>query len=74
MRGSAFVVFVLNLFLDEDSVQEWEAFGRRLLPIHLQRIGDQAEAIGFQGETPTVFAISARAAAAAGREGFGVPA
>ncbi len=71
-RGMQSVVFLLNAFLREDTISDWETFLSRHIPNINGRLRDFAQKIGVNpSQMPSVLPVSARAIASPYVTGFG---
>jgi GTPase SAR1 family protein len=71
-NGPASVAFALNVFLDHDTAECWNAFNRKTLPVLKERIAQLAGEMGFsEGWPPQVVAVSGRAPEGEGGCSFG---
>lgn len=61
-RSPAEIIFVINAFLDENSLVAWHEFCSNRLPVHVNKLKECAPAMGFPEQAvPEFIAVSAQA-------------
>jgi len=69
-RGASGVLLVLNVFLETDTIEEWERFEAESLPMILNKLQERAGTLKFTHDPSTrMLIVSGRAAATAGEFG-----